>query len=553
MVAILDRFGQPMPRVNGNANGHSAPTGLHRQFSPKKSDFGRPDVNALYDAALSTPTANDRTYWPGVDNFDADRSNTVQARQTTRQRARYLVQNDPLAAGIVKTLADHRVGVGPNLQLLTQNDGFNAMVQARWQEWDATAGFSRKLHTMSKAWDTDGECFGLLGTNPNLPCDVKLDLKLMETDQVFTPWLPWAVPNRVDGIWFDDWGRATFYDVLRWHPGGVFPYWTWLYDTVPAQYVIHLIRQDRPNQHRGMSAFTPSLRLFAQRKRFLEAVVKAAESHASVTILLETLTAALNSKEDVADPATIGAAEIPQNMVAALPYGYSAKGFHAEQPATTFEMFDRRLIGAIARPWSMPYAIAACDSSKMNFSSGRLDHQTYYAGIRVDQSLNLSPLVCVRVFREWFKEACRAYAWSVPDSPAPPHAWNWVEPEYSDPEADANAAGTRLAIGLTSHSAELTGSGQDAKAVHKKAAEDLGFDDVQDYLAWVRANIAAKFGGLARTPQPVLEEQEPTMGDVENNQADVAAMAQILFAATPDQRRQIVAWARHALSIGAAV
>ena len=234
----------------------------------------------------------------------------------------------------------------------------------------------------------------MLGNNPHLDCDVKLDTKLMETDQIFTPWLPWAVPNRIDGVWFDDWGNPTFFDVLRWHPGGVFPYWTWLYDTVPAQYIVQLMRRDRPNQHRGMSAFTPSLRLFAQRKRFLEAVIKAAESHAWISILLETLQP---PQFDEMTPARGSARpRSPRTWSRRIPWGYKASGFKAEQPATTFEMFDRRLIAAIARPWSMPYAIAACDSSKTNFSSGRLDHQTYFSMIRVDQRL-VARTVCTRV------------------------------------------------------------------------------------------------------------------------------------------------------------
>ena len=194
------------------------------------------------------------------------------------------------------------------------------------------------------------------------------------------------------------------------------------------------------------------------------------------------------------------------------------------------------------------YAIAACDSSKTNFSSGRLDHQTYFAMIRVDQRL-FARTVCTRTFREWFREACRVFRWSVADSPAPPHTWHFVEPEYCDPEAEANSIGTELAIGVASHSAVLTARGQDAKAVHKKAAEDLGFDNVPDYLAWVRANIAAKFGGLVRTPEPVLEEQKPSES---SDQANVEAMAQILATASAEQKKAIAAWARQALAIGQA-
>ena len=73
---------------------------------------------------------------------------------------------------------------------------------------------------------------------------------------------------------------------------------------------------------------------------------------------------------------------------------------------------------------------------------------------------------------------------------------------------------------------------------------------MDDYLAWVRANIAAKFGGLMRTPQPVLEEESPSTADVASDKRDVEAMANILATASDEQRRAIAAWARGALAIG---
>jgi capsid protein len=535
MVSILvDRYGKPMP-----ANGHkrSASASLHAQFRPKAGGDGRP-VEASYDAAQTTPTS--ANYWPGQDHFDADRSNTPAARKTTRERARYEVANDSLAKGIVLTLANHEIGGGPALQVLTQNDGFNAMVQARWNEWCVATDFAEKLHTMVQARIVDGECFALMGTNDRLDHAVKLDVRLLECDQVATPFLPYAVPNRIDGLWFYAWGNATFYAVLRWHPGGVFPYWTWLYDTVPAQYVLHLKRTDRPNQHRGLSELGPALRLFAQRRRFLEAVVKAAETGANLAILLKTPLPA--GVEAATDPVTIGAADIPQNMVAALPYGYDALGFKAEQPATTFEMFDRRLILNIARVLNMPYAIAACDSSQSNFSSGRLDHQTYFAMVRVMQAR--AAKICSRVFAAWFQEACRVFAWKVPASPAPAHVWNFVEAEYSDPEVQANAVGTGLATGTTSFSRILNSQGIGVAALHKKAAEELGFETVEQYKAWVRANLAAKFGGNVRNAIGELEQLAPSP---EAAAPIVRAMADVLDQADPSARRSIFRWAMTAL------
>ena len=47
---------------------------------------------------------------------------------------------------------------------------------------------------------------------------------------------------------------------------------------------------------------------------------------------------------------------------------------------------------------SMPCNVAACNSSGYNYASGRLDHQTYYKSIRVDQA-QMGVVVLDRVLR----------------------------------------------------------------------------------------------------------------------------------------------------------
>ena len=66
----------------------------------------------------------------------------------------------------------------------------------------------------------DGETFGLLFSNDNLDGPVKLDVRLVEADQIATPDLSTARANAVDGIVFDEDGNPKEYHVLKEHPGG---------------------------------------------------------------------------------------------------------------------------------------------------------------------------------------------------------------------------------------------------------------------------------------------------------------------------------------------
>ena len=58
----------------------------------------------------------------------------------------------------------------------------------------------------------------------------------------------------------------------------------------------------------------------------------------------------------------------------------------AQQPATTYAEFKHEILNEIARCLNMPFNIASGNSSGYNYASGRLDHQTYFKAIRVDQS-----------------------------------------------------------------------------------------------------------------------------------------------------------------------
>jgi capsid protein len=52
--------------------------------------------------------------------------------------------------------------------------------------------------------------------------------------------------------------------------------------------VIHWFRKDRPGQNRGLPDILPALPLFAQLRRYTQAVLAAAESAANVAIFMKT-------------------------------------------------------------------------------------------------------------------------------------------------------------------------------------------------------------------------------------------------------------------------
>ena len=79
---------------------------------------------------------------------------------------------------------------------------------------------------------------------------------------------------------------------------------------------------------------------------------------------------------------------------------------------TTYAEFKHEVLNEIARCLSVPYNIAAGNSSGYNYASGRLDHQTYYKAIKVDQSF-MEAVVLDRVLETWMREWALATAADV--------------------------------------------------------------------------------------------------------------------------------------------
>jgi len=133
-----------------------------------------------------------------ADSLSPDAAMTPDVRRTLRNRARYEVANNAYAKGMVLTIACDCVGTGPRLQLLSDDGDTNRIIEQAFAEWALAADLAAKLRTMRMAKATDGEAFAILVNNPSLDHPVKLDLRLVEADQVATPVTAINRPDVVD-------------------------------------------------------------------------------------------------------------------------------------------------------------------------------------------------------------------------------------------------------------------------------------------------------------------------------------------------------------------
>ena len=427
-------------------------------------------LRGRYDAAQATP--DNRRHWSNADGLSANAANSVEVRRILRNRARYEVANNSYARGIVSTLANDVIGTGPRLQMLTPDAEANRQVEREFSRWAHQIDLAGKLRTMRVARAEDGEAFAVLTSNESLTTPIKLDLRLVEADQVTTPDLLQHRSNEVDGIVFDRFGNPVEYHVLRQHPGDLHSTFDSRYDRIDARSVIHLYRCDRPGQARGIPDITPAIPLFAQLRRFTLAVLAAAETAADFAGILYT-DAPANGEADLAEP--FEPIELEQRALLTMPGGWKMSQMRAEQPATTYAEFKKEILNEIARCLNMPFNVAAGNSSGYNYASGRLDHQTYFKSIRVEQA-HFGTAVLDRILTAWFSEAVLlegflSSALRTLDADYS-HQWFWDGHEHVDPAKEANAQATRLSNHTTTLANEYAKQGRDWEAELRQRAKE---------------------------------------------------------------------------------
>jgi len=437
-----------------------------------------------YDAAATT--RHTENHWLYADGRDAD--SLIRADLATlRNRARYEIRNNCYAKGIVETKANDIVGTGPRLQVLSDDPGFNRRVEDLFGLWaedcdiEGRLKFNEILRLVgSLQQDESGEAFVILENKrprahwlnfrANRP-DVSLRLRVVEPDRIASPGL-FDRDNVRDGIEYDEDGRPARYYVLKAHPGSdrIDIVGAYEYNIVDANHVIHLYRQDRPGQSRGVPWITPAIPLFAQLRRFTLATVSAAETAANISATIESdpTGAEWEDEIDVMDEV-----EIARNAMLTLPPGRRMNQFKPEQPSSTYSDFKRELINEIARCLNMPFNVAAANSADYNYASGRLDWQIYFRFIRTVRAW-LEEHFLDRVFFAWLREAQLIRSMQLPpiDTDRLMIQWFWPGAEHVDPVKEAVAQKTRLTNLTTTLAAEYAAQGRDYERELRQLAKE---------------------------------------------------------------------------------
>lgn len=438
-MPILDAFGRPIPKQ----------TPMQKAMSILRGE-AHADLYAAYDAAVTT--GENQKHWRWADDLSASAANTLLVRKRLRERSRYeCLQSNSFGNGIVNTIANDTIATGPTLQVQMSPDMSRA-IELRFMRWCKSVKLANKLRVARLSKCVDGESFLIRTTNPENGDAVKLDIRVIEADQVTTPGWMEGRPGAVDGIIFDVYNNPAIYHVMKQHPGDSWVLNTWDKVDIFAKDMIHLFNHVRPGQARGVPEVTPALPLFAMLRRYTLATILAAETAADFAAVIKTTANAWNSEGFSADPAIqpFDSVNIDRGMMTSLPYGWEMQQFRPEQPTSTYEGFRNAILQEIARCVHMPENKALGSSASYNYSSATLDDQIYWQSIDIERQNVWIDDCMERIFEWWWEEAVEieGYLPAYPYLDLPPHRFNWPPRRSNDPGADATTAISLINAGL---------------------------------------------------------------------------------------------------------
>ena len=440
-----------------------------------------PTVSASYDGVqTNTDNAN---YYSAADLLSADDANSYEARRTARSRARYEMESDPSAYGMVATVANDLIGRKINFQITGTESEDARIVEKQFKIWMEAVDFDARMRTLRIAKAVSGEGVALMTHNPHIGTPVELDFRPIECDRLSDPTYSMAVdPNNIDGVILDVYGNTSEYWILQNYPGSLqFTGTGNEYTTHDPNNVIHWFRSTRPEQHRGISELAPALPLFSLRHQYLIATVDAAINVAQTNTIIKTNMSAFVEAENaysIANPF-----QIHRNTATMLPFGYDAMQLKAEQPTSTFSEFDDHLLREIARCLLLPRNAATGDSSDYNYASGRLDKQTYWRAVDIDRA-DMVRQVLNKVFYRWLAEAILIEGY-LPESFRAIDSvfdirWYFDGPLHVDPVKEANAKEKLIQLGLLTYQEAFAEQGDywrdkfDDNKEAQKYADEIG-------------------------------------------------------------------------------
>lgn len=308
-----------------------------------------------------------------------------------RARTRSLYKCNPIARAAINRPLQNIIGSGLKLQSRIDReflgisddeaDAWESEAERRFGWWanytDADAERRENFYGLQSlaclSYLQSGEVFALLPLIPRPGTTSSLRVKLVEADRVSNPYNQVDTVAMQSGIVTDSWGAPTAYWIET-TPNWLNIKQTWeMVDAFGAQSgrqnVIHLYRQDRPNQRRGVPFLTPVIDTLHQLGDYTDAELMAAVLASYFTVFVKTQTgdtdllaaampnAATNDGQNATDGASADDNDLNlgPGLIQSLGDNEDISIANPGRPNAQFDPFVSALIRQIGMALDIPY------------------------------------------------------------------------------------------------------------------------------------------------------------------------------------------------------
>lgn len=434
-------------------------------------------------------TSTTSRWMPNAGSANAD---TIRDLPMLRARSRDQMRNAPVALGALNTTVSHVVGTGLSytpainakfLGMTTEEaEAWTEDTKRRFDTWAGSldCDLARKLNfygIQDLAVRSQLESGDIFVVTPRVLRDrgaMRLALQLIEADRVCNPNRAADTETMVDGMEIDpDTGETVACHIARKHPGDPANNSgnTWTRVAMRGagtgrRNVLHMFKQLRPGQVRGVPMIAPILEPLKQLSRWTDAELNAAVVSSMFSVFVKMDPDAFEdtfdekSKEAIINKGLAWTGEMESGQAINLLPGESVETSSPGRPNPAFDPFWGAMVRQIGMALEMPVEVLTMHFQS-SYSAARAALLMAWKAFRSRRDM-LATYLCQPVFELWLadevaegrihapgffaSELVRA-AWCAA-------VWTGDSPGSIDPLKEVNAAEKRVGLGISTKEAE---------------------------------------------------------------------------------------------------
>ncbi len=535
---------QPMPlrtvRPSSAAAGKLAGSVLdawRAQHGPEMQRTTLGAVSGAYQGARIDRAQLSR-YRPTTGSANSD---TIADLASLRSRSRDLMRNGPIALGALNIKVSHVVGTGLSLSPSIEAE-FLGLTQDQKQAWQTNTAFR------FKAWAGSVDCdyhrrqdfYGLqeLAFRTYLESGdafvvtplvtrygkTRLALQLVEADRVCNPDKKPNSTELLEGIQIEPaTGTPLGCHIAQRHPADVLSGNKWEYRPffgakTGRRNVLHIVKQLREGQVRGVPMVAPIIEPLKQLGRWSDAELNAAVISGLTAVFVKMDSEAFQdlyddeAQEAIVSKGSKWSGELASGQAINLLPGESIESPPPGRPNPAFDPFWQAMVRQIGMALEMPVEVLTMHFQS-SYSAARAALLMAWRAFRTQRDL-LTKTLCQPVYELWLAEEVAAGRIAAPGFFADEvvrAAWcacSWVGdgPGSIDPEKDVRAAQGRVDLGISTKQAESVAfDGLDWAPKHAQRVREINAEK-QDGIYVAPAGSPVPPAGAESEPAPATPE-----------------------------------------------